>query len=75
MFCKKRYFEKFRKVHTKAPVPESLFNEVAGLYPATSLKGKTPIEVFSDEFWKILKTEHLQATASVLRKNILLIKY
>ena len=56
MFCKKRCSEKYRKVHTKTPVPESLFNEVAGLDPATSLKEKTPIEVFSDEFCKMLKT-------------------
>ena len=40
----------FGKIHKKTPVPESLFNKVTGLYPATLLKEKTPIEVFSDEF-------------------------
>ena len=53
---------------------ESLFNKVAGLYPAISLKDMTPTQVFSDEFFEILKTEHLQASASVLRKDILPIK-
>ena len=62
------------KIHKKTPVPESLFNKFAGLYPATSLKEKTPTKGFFDEFCEILKTEHLQATASVLRKNILPIK-
>ena len=64
----------FGKIHKKTTLPESLFNKVAGLYPATSLKERTPTQVFSDEFCEILKTEHLQATASVLRKNILPIK-
>ena len=47
---------------------ESLFNKVAGLYTATSVKEITPTQVFCDEFCKILKTELLQATASVLPK-------
>ena len=55
-------------------MPESLFNKVVGLYPTTSMKERTPTQVISDEFCEILKTEHLQATASVLRKNILPIK-
>ena len=42
------------------------------LYPATSLKEKTPTQVFLDEFWHLFTdtffTEHLQETASVLRK-------
>ena len=32
---------------------ESLFNKVTDLYPATLLKEKTPMQVFSDEFCKI----------------------
>ena len=64
----------FCKIHKKTPVPESLFNKVVGLYPTTSMKERTPTQVISDEFCEILKTEHLQATASVLRKNILPIK-
>ena len=35
-----------------------------------SLKQRTPTQVLSDEFCEILKTEHLQVTASVPRKNI-----
>ena len=34
MFCKK-VFLKIRKIHRKTTVPESLFNRVAGLRPAT----------------------------------------
>ena len=52
----------------KTPVPESLFNKVTGLYPATSMKETTPTQVLSDEFCEILKTEHLQATASFYGK-------
>ena len=64
----------FFTIHKKTTVQESLFNKIAGLCPAASLKERTPKQVFSDEFCEILKTEHLQATASVLRKNVLPIK-
>ena len=40
----------------KTSVLESHFNEVTGLYPATSLKESTPAQVFSGEFCEILKT-------------------
>ena len=53
-------------------MPESFFNKVIGFYPAISLKERTPIHVFSDEFARCLRhlfTEHLQATASVLWKK------
>ena len=43
-------------MHKETPVPKSLSNKVIGFYPATSLKERTPIQVFSDEFCKILKT-------------------
>ena len=39
LFCN---FFFFCKIHKKKSVPESLFNKVAGLYPATSLKVSTP---------------------------------
>ena len=39
-----------------------LFNKVTCLYPATFLKEKSPIPVFSDEFCEILKTTFLQNT-------------
>ena len=53
----------------KTPVPESLFNKVIGVYPATSVKERTPIMGFFDEFCEILKTSFFQATASILRKK------
>ena len=34
----KKMFSKFREIHRKTPVPESLFNKDAGLRPATLLK-------------------------------------
>ena len=55
------------KIQKKTPVSESLFNKVTGLYLATSVKERTPTQVFSDQFYEIHKTpfltEHLQATA------------
>ena len=53
----------------KTPVPESLFNKVIGFYPATSVKERTPIMGFFDEFCEILKTSFFQATVSILRKK------
>ena len=44
-------------------MPEPLFNKAAGHYPATSLKERTPTQVFSDEFYEILKTTFLQNTS------------
>ena len=51
----------FCKIHKKTPVPESLFNKVIGLYPAISLKERTPTEVFSDDYCKIFKTPFFRA--------------
>ena len=66
------------KIHKKTPVLESHFNKVTGLYPATSLKERTPTQVFSGEFCEILKTPFLQNTSRRLLlfygKNILSIK-
>ena len=50
MFSKIGILKKFSKIHRKTPLPETLFNKVTGHYPATLLKEKTPIQVFSDEF-------------------------
>ena len=38
VLCKKRCSQKFRKIHRKTPVPESLFHKVAGLRPAALKK-------------------------------------
>ena len=46
----------------KTPVPEPLFNKVIAFYPATSLKERTPIQVFSDEFCEMLKTFFYRAS-------------
>ena len=54
---------KFRKIHRKTPVPESLFNKVVGLKPATLLKKSLWHRCFSVNFAKFLRTpfftEHL----------------
>ena len=42
---------------------ESLFNKVTVLYPATSLKERTPTQMFSHEFCEILKTPFFQNTS------------
>ena len=44
VLCKKCSL-KFHKIHKKTPVPESLFNEVAGLKPATLLKRESGTRV------------------------------
>ena len=43
------------KINKKTPLPEPLFNKVIGFYPATSLKEKAPIQVFSDTFARYLR--------------------
>ena len=43
---KTRCSQKFRKIHKKTPVSESLFNNVAGLWPVTLLKKGSDIGVF-----------------------------
>ena len=48
---KKKCSEKFRKIHRKTPVLESLFC----LRTATSLQKRRPHEVFSREFCEISK--------------------
>ena len=60
IFCKIFFF---CKTDDKTPVLESIFNKVIGLYPATSLKERNPIQVFSDEFCDIPKTTFLQNTS------------
>ena len=52
----------------KIAVPESLFDKLAGLRPATLLKKENLVQVFSCEFCEISKntffTEHLWMAAS-----------
>ena len=72
MFYKIGVLKFFFKIHKKTPVSESLFNKVTDLYPATLLKEKTPIQVFSDEFCKIHEVPFLQNTSRrlLLYENI-----
>ena len=60
VFCTKRCYQKFRKIHRKIPVPES--------QACNFIKKETLTRVFSSEFCEISKntffTEHLWATAS-----------
>ena len=53
----------FFKIHKKTYVSDSLLNKIIGVYPATSLKERTPMQVFSDEFCEILKITSLQSTS------------
>ena len=59
----KRCSQKFRKIHKKTTVPESLFNKVADPRPATLLKKRLWHRCFPMNFVKFLRTpffiEHL----------------
>ena len=46
----------------KTPALESHFKKVTGLYPETSLKERTPTQVFGCGFCEMLKTPLLQNT-------------
>ena len=65
----KDFCEKFRKIHRKTPVPESLFSKFAGLRTATLLK-RDSNRCFPVNFAKCLRTpffkEHLLMVASNL---------
>ena len=67
VFCEKRGSSKFHKIHRKAPVPESLFNKVAGLRPTTLLKTGLWHRCFPVNFVIFRRTtfsQNLQTTAS-----------
>ena len=55
--------KKFEKIHTKTPVPESLFNKVVGLRPAIVLKNRLLHWCFPINFAKIFRTPFLQNTS------------
>ena len=72
VLCKKMCSQKFRKikesylldkVHRETPVPKSLFNKVAGLRPATSLKKKFWHRCSALNFETFLRTPLLQNTS------------
>ena len=68
VFFKKKWSEKFQKIHRKTPVPESLFLIKLQGEACSFIKKETQAQVFSCEFCKISKntlfTEHLRATTS-----------
>ena len=57
---KKSCSEKVFKFHTKVPVPESLFDKVAGLKSAALLKRKLRHRYFPLKFQNISKQAFLQ---------------
>ena len=59
LFCKKRCSQKCRKIHRKTPLPESLFNKVGGLRPATLLKRDSGTGVLQLVFAAFLRTPFL----------------
>ena len=66
VFCRKGTLKKFREIHRKTPVPEPLFNKVAGLRPATLLKKGPWHRCFLVNFAKFLRTTFLQNTSGRL---------
>ena len=46
----------FCKIYKKTFVPESLFNKVVSLFPASSSKERTPTQAFSGELCDIIRT-------------------
>ena len=65
VFWKKGVLRNF-KINRKTPVPESLFNTVAGLTPATLLKKRLWLMCFPVNFVKFLRTRFLQNTSGRL---------
>ena len=65
---RKQPAEVFCKIHRKTPVPESLFNKVAGLKASNFINKETLAQVFSSKFCEISKNtfsaKHLQTSAS-----------
>ena len=62
--CKKGVLKSFLKVTEKQLCQSLFFNKVAGFRPATLLKKETLAQVYSCEFWQIVKKtffiKHLQ---------------
>ena len=68
VFYKKRYSQKFRKIHSKTPVSEFLRKHLC-LKACNFIKKETLTQVFYCKFCEIFQifffTEHLRGTASV----------
>ena len=52
-------FKMFRKIHKKGPVPDSVFNELAGLQPAALLQKRPRRRYFPVDFVEFLRTPFL----------------
>ena len=61
-----RYSERFRKIHRKAPEPDSVFNEFAGLQPAAILRKRPRSRCFPVNFVWFLRTSFLQNSSGRL---------
>ena len=73
MFCIKDVLRNFAEFTGKKPMPECLFDKVAGLRPTTLLKISLRHRSFPVKFAKFLRIsffpEHLWETASVYLKD------
>ena len=58
VFCKKRCYESFIKIHKKAHVLESLFNKVAGLKATNFIKKWLQHRYFNYNFCKTLQNSN-----------------
>ena len=56
VFNTKGYFQKFRKINSKTPVPEFFLNKTADLRPATLLKKRHWHRWFPVNYAKFLRT-------------------
>ena len=66
MFCEKSCSQKFRNIHGKTPVFESLFNKVADLKACNFIKKRLQYRCFPVNIGKLLRTP-------VLKKNMRII--
>ena len=64
VFCKKSILRNYRKIHRKAPVPESLLNKVAA-QACNFTKKETLAQVFCCEFCEISKSAFFYRTPLV----------
>ena len=66
LFCKKRYPKKFRNIHKKTPVLESLFNKVAGQKACHFIKKWLQHRCFLVNLAKFLRTPTLKNICELL---------
>ena len=73
VFCEKRCFQKFRKIHRKTPVPENTLKTLENTLACNFIKKESLAQVFSCKFCEISKNTFsyrtAQMTASVCRNQ------